>query len=371
MADLKSKNYDPIALDLPNTNTPKFEEWFKTAEEAVNKMKGDLNIIGHSMGGLLALKLAEKHKVKKLVLVAPVGSKSSKDYLDSFTKDLSSEESTIFKNYQDRTLDTEKVKENSEKITFVFGEKDKWITKEIRDFYSDKFKDKAEFNLYPEYGHMADDEGVKRLPEVENLFKKPESPAKTLSPTTAKPESPTPTKKFSTDTKPPQEKKEPKKEKSKEPQIKKKEEAIAKGENFHASKKNCMYICSFIKNKSIDKAIEDLESVIKMKTPIPFKGEIPHRKGKGIMSGRYPIKASGLFINLLKGLKGNILVNQMDLDKSIISIASASWASRPQRRGGRQFKRTNVILVAKEVRLPQSALPQEQDELNPKKGGKK
>jgi len=128
--------------------------------------------------------------------------------------------------------------------------------------------------------------------------------------------------------------------------VSKKDLAIAHGRNFHASMKNCSYICRFIKNKSIDTAINDLEEVIKMKKPVPFKGEIPHRKGKKMMSGRYPIKAAKMFINLLKSLKGNVLVNQMDLDKTKITIASASWAERPMKSGGRKFKRTNILVKA-------------------------
>ena len=148
-----------------------------------------------------------------------------------------------------------------------------------------------------------------------------------------------------------QEKKEEQKKESKKESLKqtkeKKEEAVARGLSLHVSKKQCMYICRFIKNKSIDKAILDLEQVIKLKRAIPFKGEIPHRKG--MMSGRYPVKASKLFINLLKGLKGNISVNNLDLDKTVIYFASANWASRPLRREGRKAKRTSVTLKAREI----------------------
>ena len=148
-----------------------------------------------------------------------------------------------------------------------------------------------------------------------------------------------------------QEKKEEQKKESKKESLKqtkeKKEEAVARGLSLHVSKKQCMYICRFIKNKSIDKAILDLEQVIKLKRAIPFKGEIPHRKG--MMSGRYPVKASKLFINLLKGLKGNVSVNNLDLDKTVIYFASANWASRPLRREGRKAKRTSVTLKAREI----------------------
>lgn len=132
--------------------------------------------------------------------------------------------------------------------------------------------------------------------------------------------------------------------------IVKKDEAVAFGKNLHISKKQGVYICSFVKNKKIDAAITDLEQVIKMKKAVPFKGEIPHRKGK-IMSGRYPVKASAIFINILKGLKGNVLVNGMDLDKSKIYFASASWASRPAKSRRRSAKRTNLILKAKEIKM--------------------
>lgn len=126
-----------------------------------------------------------------------------------------------------------------------------------------------------------------------------------------------------------------------------KKQAIARGINLPVSKKQCMYICQHIKNNSIDKAISDLEKVIKFKKALPFKGEIPHRKG--IMSGRYPIKASRFFIKLLKALRGNALTKNLDLEKTKITIASSNWGSRPLRREGRRAKRANIILIAAEV----------------------
>ena len=127
-----------------------------------------------------------------------------------------------------------------------------------------------------------------------------------------------------------------------------KTEATAKGEAIHASKKHCMYIGTFIKGKTVDAAIADLEQVIKLKRAIPFKGEIPHRKGKGMMSGRYPVSASKLFITMLKGLRGNILVNNMNADKTRIFSVVSNWASRPRRSSGKG-KRTNVVIVAKPI----------------------
>ena len=135
----------------------------------------------------------------------------------------------------------------------------------------------------------------------------------------------------------------------------KKSEAIAKGTNMHASKRHCMYICSFIKNKPIDRALKELQEVIILKRAIPFKGEIPHRHELGGKPGRYPINASKEFIYLLKALKGNSIENGLDIDKTRIYFASATWSSRQSKRGGARFKRAFVLLKAKEFNeIPKS-----------------
>lgn len=121
--------------------------------------------------------------------------------------------------------------------------------------------------------------------------------------------------------------------------------AISNGKNLHISTKYACAICKFIKNKSIPNAITDLEDVIKQKKAVPMKGEIPHRKGK-IMSGRFPKKASGVFITLLKNLQGN--ANQHDIDNPVIYEAIANIAERPFGRFGRwQRKRTHVTIKAR------------------------
>ncbi len=129
----------------------------------------------------------------------------------------------------------------------------------------------------------------------------------------------------------------------------KKEFAIARATGIHISKRHGMYICSFIKGKKIDDAISDLEQVMKLKKIIPFKGEIPHRKGKGMMSGRYPVKACKIIIPVLKALKGNCIVNGLDLEKTVICEGYSNWASRPMKSGNRRAKRAHLVLKAKEI----------------------
>ncbi len=126
-------------------------------------------------------------------------------------------------------------------------------------------------------------------------------------------------------------------------------EAVVNSFSLPISTKTSGAICRFIKGKTPEKAIADLEQLVKGKKAVPMRGEIPHRKGK-IMAGRFPKYASLHFITLLKALKGNSNVNGMD--EPVIIEAFANMASRPYGRFGRmKKKRTHITIKAKEKKL--------------------
>jgi len=59
---------------LEDFENSKYEHWINSATEAYNKLKSSCSkiyVIGHSMGGVLALNIAENHPVDRLVLLAP------------------------------------------------------------------------------------------------------------------------------------------------------------------------------------------------------------------------------------------------------------------------------------------------------------
>ncbi len=121
----------------------------------------------------------------------------------------------------------------------------------------------------------------------------------------------------------------------------KKDYAFVNGKNVPISTKDAVAICKFIKYKTMQQAINDLENVLKFKKAVPMKGEIPHRKGK-IMSGRFPKRASEHFIILLKSLQGNSVMHE--LENPIINEAVANIANRPFGRFGLRKKRSHVFI---------------------------
>ena len=143
------------------------------------------------------------------------------------------------------------------------------------------------------------------------------------------------------------EKKENKSVKKKE-KIIAKEEAVVNGRNLHTSTLESTYICKFIKFKKIENAIKDLEEVLIKRKAVPMKREIPHRRGKGISSGRYPKNAAEIFIKLLKSLQAN--ANANGIDNPVIVEAVANIGERPYGRFGRiRRKRTHISIKCREL----------------------
>jgi len=140
-----------------------------------------------------------------------------------------------------------------------------------------------------------------------------------------------------------------KKEEKKTVEKAKKGEAKVSVRNIPMSTKHSMALCDFIKKKKIGKAIEDVEAVIAMKKAVPMKGEIPHRKGKGMMSGRFPQNAGQNFLKLLRSLASNAVHNGME--DPVIVEAVANIGERPYGRFGQvRRKRTHVLITAKEAK---------------------
>jgi large subunit ribosomal protein L22 len=108
-------------------------------------------------------------------------------------------------------------------------------------------------------------------------------------------------------------------------------------------------IGKFIRGKKIEDAIHDLNLVRLKKKAVPMMGEMAHKKGKGMATGKYPVKASENFLILLKSLSANGANHGMDVDNMRIAMTVPNKAPEQVHRGGRtMFKRTHVKIIAKE-----------------------
>jgi large subunit ribosomal protein L22 len=119
------------------------------------------------------------------------------------------------------------------------------------------------------------------------------------------------------------------------------------------SPKVAMEIAAFLRGKDLDAGIRSLERVLQMKEAIPYKrftNAVGHRPGK-MASGRYPQKASGEFLKLLKNAKSNAtnagLTGALVISHIAVNRAAEGFRNRAKFRV--QFKRAHLECIVTEA----------------------
>lgn len=131
-----------------------------------------------------------------------------------------------------------------------------------------------------------------------------------------------------------------------------KEVGIVNGFSLAISTKYSSAIGKMIYTKTIDRAIEMLELVLKKKMAVPMTAlEIPHKKrsllpGPAGGAGRFPANASREVIHLLKQLKANC--ESGNIENPVITLFVANIASRPFRKDRTRAKRTHIHIEARD-----------------------
>jgi large subunit ribosomal protein L22 len=127
--------------------------------------------------------------------------------------------------------------------------------------------------------------------------------------------------------------------------------AIAKARSLPVSTKHCIVISDFIRNKTLEKARDYLESVTTKKKAIPFKrfnNNMGHKPG--MAAGRYPIKAVVEFLKLFKNVEANAQDKGLNTEGLKITKIVANKAAIPLTGGRRRIatKRTHLEIEVTE-----------------------
>jgi large subunit ribosomal protein L22 len=105
----------------------------------------------------------------------------------------------------------------------------------------------------------------------------------------------------------------------------------ASGREDNVSPKGAREICNTIKGMKITRAIQLLEEVEEMKSPVAFrryKLKVGHRSElSGFPSGSYPVKAAGAVLAVLRNLQSNCEFKGLDPERVKI-IHSAAYPGR-------------------------------------------
>jgi len=137
--------------------------------------------------------------------------------------------------------------------------------------------------------------------------------------------------------------------------------AAARGVGLNISPKAAREVCKAIKGMELEKAKTYLEKVIDKDQAVPFRrhdGKVGHRKGKGISSGRFPIKTAAAILKVIESAGSNGEANNIDVENwRILHIATSrgtSFEARFPRARGRATPKmresANVEVVLEEAR---------------------
>jgi large subunit ribosomal protein L22 len=134
--------------------------------------------------------------------------------------------------------------------------------------------------------------------------------------------------------------------------------ARALGKELSISPRHAIEVCRTIKGMPLDDAVEFLEDVIEQKKAVPFKRHVhglPHRKGKGMATGRYPQKAARAIIDVLEQARNNAEFKEITGSLRIVHAAAhrgRAWHSWFQRAHGRSTPKmretVNVEIIVEE-----------------------
>ena len=101
--------------------------------------------------------------------------------------------------------------------------------------------------------------------------------------------------------------------------------AKAIGKEMPISPKFTREICGLVRGMKVNKAIDTLEGVIALETPVPLKRynkRVSHKQGVG--PGRYPKKAAAAVLGVVKSAVANAEYKGLNTDDMVIKTISAS-----------------------------------------------
>jgi len=93
--------------------------------------------------------------------------------------------------------------------------------------------------------------------------------------------------------------------------------AAARGTGLNISPKAAREVCKALKGMDLEKAKNYLGRVIKMDQAVPFKrhdGKVGHRRGKGMATGRYPVKTAAAILKVIESAGNNGEAIHIDIE---------------------------------------------------------
>lgn len=165
--ELEGRGYEVFIPNLPDTNVPNLEKWVSALEKIPFTGSDEIIIIAHSLGGPTACKFIERKgiKIKKLILVAPVGYSSGMEHLKKY--DFTTGDIAIIKKFGAVVKNVSKLKGLIEESVLIVSTDDPYIPPSVREDYK-PLVDRE--RIFTDKGHFNEGAGITVFPEVLDEF---------------------------------------------------------------------------------------------------------------------------------------------------------------------------------------------------------
>lgn len=164
--ELKSDTTEVIKFDMPNTSSPKINEWINMLDSQVNILNEDTFFIGHSIGCQTILRYLQTKnptKIGGILFVAP--------WLDLLPKAIEDEKSyNIARPWLDTAIDFNKIKQFTNNIYCIFSDDDYFVSLDQEKDFKNKLD--AKTVIVKQKGHISEDDNVYELPEILEICKR-------------------------------------------------------------------------------------------------------------------------------------------------------------------------------------------------------
>lgn len=163
--EISNSDNKVIRFNMPNTESPKIEEWISELNKQVNKLNENTYFIGHSIGCQTIMRYLETKEITRIggiLFVAP--------WLDLLPEAVEDEESyNTAQPCINNPIDFEKIKQFTNNISCIFSNDDYFVSLDQEKEFREKLS--AKTIIVNNKGHISQDDNIYELQEILNLGK--------------------------------------------------------------------------------------------------------------------------------------------------------------------------------------------------------
>ena len=161
-SELEKNGFKVNALKMPNSETPRIEEWIPFLQKNIPVLDKQTYLVGHSIGCQAILRyletLPKETKVRKVILIAPWINLLDTAYENP------DEEKKIAKPWIETPINWEKCKSHTKHFTAIFSDNDFCVPLSDKEIFRKKLN--AKIIVEHNKGHFTMEDNVDKVPSA-------------------------------------------------------------------------------------------------------------------------------------------------------------------------------------------------------------